>query len=88
MVLKSTLLIKVIFIKDNLFKKIQNYFINPGGLVPLHNACSYGHFEVAELLVKHGANVNVADLWKFTPLHEAGLFILNLFIKIMLIAFF
>ena len=22
-----------------------------GGLVPLHNACSYGHYEVAELLV-------------------------------------
>ncbi len=22
------------------------------GLIPLHNACSYGHFEVAELLVK------------------------------------
>lgn len=24
------------------------------------------------MLVKHGANVNVADLWKFTPLHEAA----------------
>ena len=22
------------------------------GLVPLHNACSYGHFEVTELLLK------------------------------------
>jgi ankyrin repeat protein len=22
--------------------------------------------------VKHGASVNVADLWKFTPLHEAA----------------
>ena len=40
--------------------------------MPLHNACSYGHFEVAELLVKNGANVNVTDLWKFTPLHEAA----------------
>jgi tankyrase len=40
--------------------------------VPLHNACSYGHYEVAELLVRHGASVNVADLWKFTPLHEAA----------------
>uniref|UniRef100_A0A4W4E0Z7 Poly [ADP-ribose] polymerase n=1 Tax=Electrophorus electricus TaxID=8005 RepID=A0A4W4E0Z7_ELEEL len=27
---------------------------------------------VAELLVRHGASVNVADLWKFTPLHEAA----------------
>lgn len=41
-------------------------------MVPLHNACSYGHYEVTELLVKHGASVNVADLWKFTPLHEAA----------------
>uniref|UniRef100_A0A669PWR0 Poly [ADP-ribose] polymerase n=1 Tax=Phasianus colchicus TaxID=9054 RepID=A0A669PWR0_PHACC len=45
---------------------------NMSGLVPLHNACSYGHYEVAELLVRHGASVNVADLWKFTPLHEAA----------------
>ena len=37
-----------------------------GGLVPLHNACSYGHYEVTELLV------NVSDLWKFTPLHDAA----------------
>lgn len=41
-------------------------------MVPLHNACSYGHYEVTELLVRHGACVNVADLWKFTPLHEAA----------------
>ena len=44
-----------------------------GGLVPLHNACSYGHFEVTELLIQHGANVNAMDLWQFTPLHEAGI---------------
>ena len=43
-----------------------------GGLVPLHNACSYGHYEVVVLLVHAGANVNSADLWKFTPLHEAA----------------
>lgn len=23
-------------------------------------------------LLQYGANVNVADLWKFTPLHEAA----------------
>ena len=27
-------------------------FASHRGLVPLHNACSYGHYEVAELLVK------------------------------------
>ena len=42
------------------------------GLVPLHNACSYGHYEVTELLLKAGANVNAMDLWQFTPLHEAA----------------
>lgn len=42
------------------------------GLVPLHNACSYGHFEVTEALLKHGAAVNASDLWAFTPLHEAA----------------
>jgi len=40
--------------------------------VPLHNACSYGHFEVAELLIKHGGEVNAVDLWQFTPLHESA----------------
>ena len=42
------------------------------GLVPLHNACSYGHYEVVESLVNANANVNAVDLWKFTPLHEAA----------------
>lgn len=52
--------------------RFSRVFLSPSGLVPLHNACSYGHYEVAELLVRHGASVNVADLWKFTPLHEAA----------------
>jgi len=29
-------------------------------------------FQVTELLIKHGANVNAMDLWQFTPLHEAA----------------
>lgn len=36
----------------------------------LNTLGSYGHYEVTELLIKYGANVNIADLWKFTPLHE------------------
>ncbi|CAF4111618.1 unnamed protein product, partial [Rotaria sp. Silwood1] len=40
--------------------------------VPLHNAASYGHYEVAELLIKHGAQVNACDLWQYTPIHEAA----------------
>lgn len=38
----------------------------------MHNACSYGHIEVTEMLIKHGACVNAPDLWQFTPLHEAA----------------
>ncbi len=50
-----------------------------GGLIPLHNACSYGHFEVCEMLIGAAAasatgpeQVHAADLWHYTPLHEAA----------------
>lgn len=46
-----------------------------GGLIPLHNACSYGHLDVCELLLGAGsvmAQVHAADLWQYTPLHEAA----------------
>ena len=50
-----------------------------GGLIPLHNACSYGHLEVCEMLILAGGNsadsssqVHAADLWHYTPLHEAA----------------
>ncbi|VDD80994.1 unnamed protein product [Mesocestoides corti] len=46
-----------------------------GGLIPLHNACSYGHLEVCEMLIAAGAaaeQVHAADLWQYTPLHEAA----------------
>jgi len=52
--------------------KIYHIIFNYSGLVPLHNACSYGHIEVTEMLIKHGACVNAMDLWQFTPLHEAA----------------
>ncbi|KAF6777824.1 hypothetical protein AHF37_05027 [Paragonimus kellicotti] len=47
----------------------------PGGLIPLHNACSYGHLDVCELLLGAGSvqtQVHAADLWQYTPLHEAA----------------
>lgn len=50
-----------------------------GGLIPLHNACSYGHLEVCEMLISAGGSsadspsqVHAADLWHYTPLHEAA----------------
>jgi tankyrase len=42
-----------------------------GLLQPIHNAASYGHVEVTDLLIKNGADVNAQDVYLYTPLHEA-----------------
>lgn len=44
-----------------------------GGLIPLHNSCSFGHVDVVQALLLNGANPNAQDNWKFTPLHEAAI---------------
>ena len=42
----------------------------------LHAAAHKGHVEIAEFLIKHGANVNVKDKDGYTPLHNtAGSFL-------------
>jgi ankyrin repeat protein len=38
---------------------------------PLHLASMYGHFEIARLLIVHGANVNASDKCSHTPLDLA-----------------
>lgn len=43
------------------------------GWTPLHEACNYGHYNVAFTLVKAGANVNARGLDDDTPLH--GMFL-------------
>ena len=42
-----------------------------GGLIPLHNAASYGHVEMAALILKYNPNViNITDKWGYSALHE------------------
>jgi tankyrase len=38
----------------------------------LHNASSFGHVDVATLLIAYNSNVNARDNWSYTPLHEAA----------------
>lgn len=38
----------------------------------MHNASSYGHLDIAALLIKYNTVVNATDKWGFTPLHEAA----------------
>lgn len=44
-----------------------------GGLTPLHNASSFGHVEVAALLIKSCPEIlNLTDKWGYSALHEAA----------------
>lgn len=45
----------------------QEYEALYGG--PLHCACNYGNAEIAELLLRYGANANKQDADGWTPLH-------------------
>ena len=38
---------------------------------PLHEACNFGYLELAELLLRSGADVNSEGGDKDTPLHDA-----------------
>ncbi|MDB5284317.1 MAG: ankyrin repeat-containing protein [Bacteroidota bacterium] len=48
-------------ISKNLFK-----------VAPIHSACAISHYELAELLLSRGANVNAKQISDVTPLHEAA----------------
>jgi tankyrase len=44
-----------------------------GMLQPLHNAASFGHIQIAALLIESKCDINARDVYLFTPLHEATL---------------
>jgi ankyrin repeat protein len=39
---------------------------------PLHEACKQNHLQIAQLLVRSGAEINAADIYGNTPLHYAS----------------
>lgn len=41
-------------------------------VAPIHSACSGSNYEIAELLIHRGANVNARQLQGYTPLHTAA----------------
>ena len=42
------------------------------GWTPLHQACNHGHYKVAKVLLKAGANANAPGLDGDIPLHDAS----------------
>lgn len=41
-------------------------------VTPLHSACAVSNFEIAEILIKKGADVNAKQMSGVTPLHSAA----------------
>ena len=51
--------------------KVNAAALNSQRVMPLHSAVAGQHFEIAKLLVEHGALVNAEQEGGFTPLHAA-----------------
>jgi ankyrin repeat protein len=62
------------FYNKNVFDKIKPLIDGKdrSGLTPLHIAASMGHPEAAELLIKHGANIEALEMDERTPLNLAA----------------
>jgi uncharacterized protein len=45
---------------------------NPYKVTPLHSACAISQYEIIELLIRHGADVNAKQMQGVTPLHSAA----------------
>lgn len=41
-------------------------------VAPIHSACAISHFDITELLIKYGADVNAKQTQGVTPLHETA----------------
>jgi ankyrin repeat protein len=47
-------------------------FVDSDGQTPLHQSCMDGNLEVVKLLVRHGADVRLANRDGWSPLHVAS----------------
>lgn len=45
---------------------------NPFKVTPLHSACATSNYEVADILIQNGADVNAKQMQGVTPLHSAA----------------
>lgn len=41
-------------------------------VAPIHSACAISHFDIAKLLIEHGADINTKQMHGVTPLHSAA----------------
>jgi uncharacterized protein len=41
-------------------------------VAPIHSSCAISHFDITELLIRYGADVNAKQTQGITPLHEAA----------------
>ncbi len=58
---------------SNLLKQLDIFvnFPDNSGVTALQAACKFGHFDVAKILIEHGAEVNLPDFSGISPLHLA-----------------
>ena len=54
------------FLSEDQFFGISSF------VLALHNASSFGHVDVATLLITYHSDINARDNWSYTPLHEAA----------------
>jgi ankyrin repeat protein len=41
-------------------------------VAPIHSACAISHFDIADLLIRHHADINAKQMQGVTPLHSAA----------------
>lgn len=63
----------LMWIEDNINEKNVNQHHLESGRGFLHIFCEYGLIECVTLLIEKGADVNIEDVFKETPLHKAAM---------------